>query len=249
MIETLFSLFFIATTLLLTSTLLISATRLQGEVEKAIGGVHLADQVLSRLRANAQQSGTPPAAGSGTDYDFPGYHYQVEVVRADLYSPCSNVELQFLPSERRTIPNPGTQVKVTVTWDPPRPRNRAIAYGLILKPLPTLNQLRVTADSSNVSPVGKNGNAEFVATATDSSNQVIPGVFFHWYCSPKTGNGQVVAKSRSGSRGQFTHIYKNPYRSAPIYFPAGSECLVQARARYNGREFECDSPPIPLTDM
>ena len=249
MIETLFSLFFIATTLLLTSQLLITATRLQQEVEKAIGGTHLADQLLGRLRANAEQSGTPPTAGVGVDPDFPGYRYQVEVIRSDLYTPCSTVELQFPANERRVIPNPGTQVKVTVTWDPPLPRNRATAYGLILKRLPTLDQLNISADSANVSPVGKNVNAEFAVNATDTSNQVIPGVFFHWYCNPKTGNGLAASKTRNGSRGQFTHIYKNPYRSAPIYFPVGSECLVQARARYNGKEFECNSPAIPLTDI
>lgn len=249
MIETLFSLFFIATTLLLTSQLLIAATRLQQEVEKALGASHLADQLLARLRADAERTGTPPVAAAGVDAGFPYYRYRIEVSQANLYSPCSSRELQFLPAERRFIPNPGTQVKVTVLWDPPLARNRAVAYGLILHRLPTLDRLNVDPNPANVSPVTKNGNADFVVNATDPAGQVIGGVFFHWYCRALTGNGLAGSQTRDGARGRFTHIYKNPYRPAPTYFPAGSQCEVQARARFNGKEYECNSPPIDLTDI
>jgi len=249
MIETLFSLFFIATTLLLTSQLLITATRLQQEVEKAMGGAHLAEQILSKIRADARQSGTPPSPDSGEDYDFPGYHYQIEVVRADLYSPCATTEMQYPVNERRWIPNPGSHVKVTVTWNPPHPRNRSIAYGLILKKLPKVKQLNMSAASGNVLPVTKNASVQYTVNATDTSSNLVQGVFFHWYCQPETGNGLTVAKTRDGRRGEFTHIYKNPYRTSPVYFPAGTQCTIRARARFNGKEFECDSSAITLTDL
>lgn len=249
MIETLFSLFFIATTLLLTSQLLISASQLQQEVEKTMGGSHLADQILSRVRASAESSGNMPNPQSGTDFNFPGYHYQVEVVKAGLYSPCSTRELQFPAPERRWIEDSGCHVKVTVTWEPSNPRNRAIAYALILKKLPEVRDLRMSADSANVTPVTKNGTVHFDVSAVDQSNRAIPGVFFHWYCLPHSGNGLAESKTRDGRTGEFTHIYKTPYRAAPIYFPAGSECLLRARARINGKEFECDSDSIPLTDV
>lgn len=249
MIETLFSLFFISATLLLTSHLLIAATRMQQEVEKALGASHLADQLLARIRANAALTGNPPAPSNGTDSRFPAYRYKVEVTRASLYSPCSSRELQFPAGERRIITNPGRYVKVTVSWDPPQVRNRAVAYGLILDRLPNLRQLNIDAVPSNVSPVTKDASAEFVVNATDTSNNVVDGLFFHWYCQPQTGNGLVVAKSRDGQKGQFTHIYKNPYRTAPTYFPAGTRCNVVARTRYNGKEFECTSPDIDLSDI
>jgi len=249
MIETLISLFFIATTLLLTSQLLLSATRLQQEVEKTMGGAHLADQILSRVRASAEKSGTMPTSQSGTDSNFPGYRYQVQVVEAGLYSPCTTRELPFPVEERRWIDDAGCHFKVTVTWEPNNARNRAIAYGLALRKLPGVSQLRMSADSGNATPVAKNGSVLYTVRAVDSSNRSIPGVFFHWYCRPRSGNGLAESKTRDGRTGKFTHIYKTPYRSAPIYFPVGSECLLRARARINGKEFECDSDPIPLTDV
>ncbi|MBX3169337.1 MAG: hypothetical protein KF760_18195 [Candidatus Eremiobacteraeota bacterium] len=249
MIETLFSLFFIATTLLLTSQLLISATQLQHEVEKAMGGAHLADQILSQVRANAKKSGNMPTPQSGENFDFPGYQYQIEVVKAGLYSPCSTRELQFPVTERRWIADPGCQVKVTVTWEPTSARNRAVAYALILRELPRVKELRVDADGGNTLPVAKDGTVQYTARAVDSGGREVPGVFFSWYCAPRTGNGLAEAKTRDGRTGQFTHVYRNPYRPAPTYFPAGSECLLRTRARINGKEFECDSSAIPLTDI
>lgn len=60
MIETLFSLFFISATLLLTASLLLSATSRQRDVERSMGGTYLADQIMARVKAEAEQTGTPP---------------------------------------------------------------------------------------------------------------------------------------------------------------------------------------------
>lgn len=247
MIETLFALFFISTALLVTAQILISATRLQQQVEQAMGGAHFADQILSQLKANVAGGGNP-SNGSGTSDDFPGYKYRIEVAQAGLYSPCSTRELQYPVAERRWISNPGYQVKVTVSWDPPNPRNQAIAYGLLLRKLPTLKDLRISPDSGNVVPVAKDKTVQYTVDARDSSGGSIRGVFFHWYNLPQTGNGQTVSKSRDGRRGEFTHQYQSAY-GPPVYFPANSYCKMRARARFNGKEVECDTDPIYMTDI
>ena len=248
MVETLFSLFFITATLLLTAQLLISGSRFQREVEKSLTGAFLADKILARTLADARDSGTPPSNDTGVDGQLPDYRYQVQVQAWSLYSPCSARELPQLASDRRYTGSAGHQVRVTVSWSPYQSRNSSRAYGVVLSPLPDADHLVITPDTGNAAPYSRDETGGFQVQARTSSNNPVPGVFFRWYCLPLTGNGNVRALTRDGRHSQFTHLYNNPYLGSPLYFPAGTQCKVQARARINGKELKCDSSPLDLTD-
>lgn len=249
MIETLFSLFFITATVLLTAQLMITGSRLQREVEKSLTGAFLADKILARMVASARTSGNAPTASTGQDSQLPEFRYQVEVKQWSLYSPCSARELAQLASDRRYAGNIGHQVKVTVSWSPYLARNRSSAYGVVLSPTPEVDHLVITPDSGNSPPFTKDEVGRFRTEARTASNGLVPGIFFRWYCLPITGNGNIRLLTRDGREGIFTHVYNNPYLATPIYFPAGSQCKVQARARVNGKEIRCDSNPLDLTDL
>lgn len=249
LIETLFSLFFITTTVLMTAQLIMSASRLQREVEKSLTGAFMAERILAKVRADSIQSGVAPVASSGNDPQLVDFRYQIQVQSWSRFSPCSAVELAQLPANRRELADIGHEIKVTVSWSPYQNRHRASAYGVVLKPLPEIDQLVMTADASNSSPFSRDEVARFRVEARTDTNQPVPGIFFRWYMLPLTGNGSVRALTRDGREGEFTHLYNNPYLTSPVYFPSGSQCQVEARAIFNGKEFTCQSSPLDLNDL
>lgn len=218
--------------------------------------VFLAEQQLEGVRAWSERlngnvynydnlasvyNGTPIAA------DLPGFTISTRVVKRELYSGCSQIELGQ-PSDRRVLRDSACTAQVDVKWAGDR---RQIRLCTILArpplsfpdPAPSPNLptgVVLTGPSDN--PVPHLGSTEMQAGALDRNGSPLRDLFYEWEVVPISG-GATLEQNRSGSSARlFNWIYLPDGSKAST----GGEVTVRVTARYHGQSVYQESEPIHL---
>jgi type II secretory pathway pseudopilin PulG len=250
LIETVISIFVLATAVLIAGVLMQASFRYQTMARQRVEATAVAQKILAEVKAWAwtQSGGNYNYNGSWSAYQGAVRNEQGFRVRIDssprtvrLASPCSALEDHF-GAEGRYLGSSVVPVRVTVEWGSSDSLSLFTYIGE-----PTRIPRTVVVNQSGGS-LAANGISRFSATALDANGAAIEDMMFRWYLEPTGANpgmgsllppwgGQVSPPVAMGPRDGRTSSVKNSYRKEDgSWIVVGGDVSVQAAATGHGRE-------------
>lgn len=248
LVEVLFTIFFISIGVLTVAAALDQGLRLQLEIEEKMIATQVANGEMDRVRKWAEdlgnfQSWNSYDAGPRPSTTNPGFTIEVASEAVQQLSPCSRLEMMYPADQRRAMNESLRKVRVTVSWGDAA-GDRLTLVSMIGTPARGIGGVRVSTVNLPYA-VGPDQTASFKALAYDRDGDPLPDAFLQWSVRPLSANGQVQP-SRDGRTAEYIHRYRVP-PGVNVYYPAGSQCVLEARAVFLGREYRDFSQMIGTT--